>query len=131
MKLKCQDKICLENILLCNNLSPSVFNAWFSFSWNVFSLKSFYETWSSAKGNLIKLFYNTKRYGECSIAVSAMESWNKIQKQKIFYSEIYPPIKLKQLSAIFILNHINNSLIMQKLHLILIRGIIAIINYTY
>ena len=53
-------------------------------------------------------------------------------KQKICNIEIYPPIKLKQLSVIIILNHINNSLIMQKLYLTipLIRGIIAIINYT-
>ena len=44
-----------------------------------------------------------------------------------------PPIKLKQLSVTFILNHINNSLIMQKLYLTLKRGIIAVIaviNYT-
>ena len=47
------------------------------------------------------------------------------------YLEIYPPIKLRQLSVIFILTRINNSLIMQKLHLTLIRGIITIINYTY
>ena len=34
--LKCQDKICLENILFAsksvNNLSPSIFNTWFGFS---------------------------------------------------------------------------------------------------
>ena len=113
--LKFQDKICLENILFIskslNNLSPSVFNTWFSFS----SDQHNYETSSSTQGNLIKLFYKTKRYGKYSITVSAVESWNKIQKQKICYLEIYPPIKLKQLSVIFILNHINNSLIMQKI----------------
>ena len=36
---------------------------------------------------------------------------------KIYYLEIYLPIQLKQLSVIFNLNHINNSLIMQKLYL--------------
>ena len=41
-----------------------------------------------------------------------------------------PPIKLKELSFIFILNDINRSLIMQKLYLTLIRRIVAIINYT-
>ena len=41
------------------------------------------ETSSSTKGNLIKLFYKTKRYGKYSITVSAVESWNKIQKQKM------------------------------------------------
>ena len=79
--LKFQDKICLENILFVskslNNLSPSVFNTWFSFS----SDQHNYETSSSTQGNLIKLFYKTKRYGKYSITVSAVESWNKIQKQ--------------------------------------------------
>ena len=79
--LKFQDKICLENILFVskslNNLSPSIFNTWFSFS----SDQHNYETSSSTQGNLIKCFYKTKRYGEYSITVSAIESWNKIQKQ--------------------------------------------------
>ena len=45
-----------------------------------------------------------------SITVSAVESWNKIQKQlKICYLKNYPPIKLKQLSLIFILNQVNNN----------------------
>ena len=52
------------------------------------------------------------RYGEYSTTVSAVELWNKIkskQKQlKICYLKIYTLIKLKQLSVIFILNHINN-----------------------
>ena len=79
--LKFQDKICLENILFIsktlNNLSPSVFNTWFSFS----SDQHNYETSSSAQGNLMKLFYKTNRYGKYSITVSAAESWKKIQKQ--------------------------------------------------
>ena len=62
--LKFQDNICLENILFIskslNNLSPSVFNTWFSFS----SDQHNYETSSSTQGNLIKLFYKTKRYGK-------------------------------------------------------------------
>ena len=42
--------------------------------------------------------------------VSAIELLNKIQKQlKSILLKIYPLIKLKQLSLIFILNHINNS----------------------
>ena len=79
--LKFQDKICLENILFIsktlNNLSPSVFNTWFSFS----SDQHNYETASSTQGNLIKLFYKTRRYGTYSITVSALEYWSKIQKQ--------------------------------------------------
>ena len=50
--LKFQDKICLENILFVskslNNLSPPVFNTWFSFS----SDQHNYETSSSTQGNL-------------------------------------------------------------------------------
>ena len=54
--LKFQDKICLENILFVskslNNLLPSVFNTWFTFSSDQYN----YETSSSSQGNLIKLF---------------------------------------------------------------------------
>ena len=79
--LKFQDKICLENILFVskslNNLSPSIFNTWFSFS----SDQHNYETSSSTQGNLMKLFYKTNRYGKYSITISAIGSWNKIQKQ--------------------------------------------------
>ena len=54
--LKFQDKICLENILFVskslNNLSPSFFNTWFSFS----SDQHNYETSSCTQGNLMKLF---------------------------------------------------------------------------
>ena len=77
--LKFQDKICLENILfvskLLNNLTPPIFSTWFSFS------SDQHETSSSTQGNLTKLFYKTNRYGKYSITVSAVESWNKIQKQ--------------------------------------------------
>ena len=79
--LKFQDKICLENVLFVskslNNLTLSVFRTWFSFS----SDQHNYETLSSTQGNLTKLFYKTNRYGKYSITVSAVESWNKIQKQ--------------------------------------------------
>ena len=88
--LKFQDKICLENILFfsksLNNLSPSIFNTWFSFSSDQHNC----ETSSSTQGNLIKLFYKTNRYGRYSITVSAVESWNKIQKQlkSILYKDL-------------------------------------------
>ena len=53
--LKFQDKICIENVLLVskslNNLSPSIFNTWFSFP----SDQHNYETSRSTWGNLIKL----------------------------------------------------------------------------
>ena len=79
--LKFQDKICLENILFIsktlNNLSPSVFNTWFSFT----SDQHNYDTSSCTQSNLKKRFYETKRYGNNSITVSAVESQNKIKKQ--------------------------------------------------
>ena len=59
---------------------------------------------------MMKLFYKTNRYGKYSITVNAVESWNKIQKQlKSILLKDLTPIKLKQLSLVFILNHINNS----------------------
>ena len=79
--LKLQNKICQENSLFVskslNNLSSSFFNTWFSF----FSDQHNYESLSFTQGNLMKLFYKTNRYGKYSITVSAVESWNKIQKQ--------------------------------------------------
>ena len=79
--LKLQDKISLENILFVskslNNLTPLAFSTWFSFS----SDQHNYEISSSTQGNPTKLFYKTNRYGKYSITISAVESWNKIQKQ--------------------------------------------------
>ena len=51
-----------------------------------------YETSCSTQGNLMKLFYKTDRYGKYSITVSAVESWNKIQKQlkSILLKDISP-----------------------------------------
>ena len=61
--LKFQDKIFSENVLFVskslNNLTPSVFSKWFSFS----SDQHNYETSSSTQGNLTKLFCKTNRYG--------------------------------------------------------------------
>ena len=102
--LKFQDKICLENILFVsnslNNLSPSIFNTWFTFS----SDQHNYETWSSTQGNLMKLFYKTNRYGKYSITVSAVESWNKIQKQlKNMLLKNLSPYKIKTVVTNFYL----------------------------
>ena len=59
----------------------------------------------------MKLFYMANRYGKYSITVSAVESWNKIQKQlkSILLKDLFP-IKLKQIALICILNHISNSI---------------------
>ena len=44
----------------------------------------------------MKLFYNTNRYGKYSITISAVESWNKIQKQlKIMLLKDLSPNKIK------------------------------------
>ena len=108
--LEFQDKIWLESILFVskslNNLSPSIFNTtWFVFSSDQHS----YETSSSTQCNLIKPFYKTNRYGEYSMTEVLLSSGRKSKnKLKILYLKFYPPIKLKQLSVIFILNHINN-----------------------
>ena len=102
--LKFQDKTCLENILFVskssNNLSPSVFKTWFVFS----SVQQSYETSSSTQGNLIKLVYKTNRYGKYSIIVSAVESWNKIQKQlKNTLLKDLSPNKIKTIVSSFYL----------------------------
>ena len=56
--------------------------------------------------------------GKYSVTVSAVKSWNKIQKQlKDMLLKDLPPGKLKQLLVVFTLNHINSSLIMQKIDL--------------
>ena len=102
--LKSQNKTCIENILFVsksvNNLSPSIFNTWFSFS----SDQHNYETSSSTQGNLIKIFHKTKRYGKYSITVSAVESRNRIQKQlKDILPKHLSPNKIKAIVGDFYL----------------------------
>ena len=94
----------LKKYFICNkslnNLSQLVFNTWFSFSLD----QQNYETSSSTQGNLIKLFYKTKRYGAYSITVSAVESWNKIQKQlKDMLLKDLSPNKIKTVVSHFYL----------------------------
>ena len=99
---------CTPQVWISNLRSTQNWHTWLSFSSN----KHNYETSSSTQGNLMKLLYKTNGYGKYSITVSAVESWNKIQKQlkNMLLKNKINPIKLKQLSLIFILNHINNSL---------------------
>ena len=60
------------------DLKPSVFNTWFSFS----SDQHNYETSSSRQSNQpYKIFLWTNRYMKYSVIASAVDSWNKIQKQ--------------------------------------------------
>ena len=58
-----------------------------------------YETSSSTQGNLMKLFHKTNRYGKYSITVSAVELWNKIQKQLKMYD--LSPNKIKTVATNF------------------------------
>ena len=78
----------------------SVFSTWFSFSSGQYN----YETSSSTEGNLTKLFYKTNRYGKYSITVSAVELWNKIQKQlKYMLLKDLSPRKIKTIVSNFYL----------------------------
>ena len=102
--LKFQDKICIENILFVskslNNLSLSFFKTWFSFSSDQYN----YETSRSTQGNLIKLFYKTRRYGKYSITLSAVESWNRFHKQlKDILLKHLSPNKIKAIVCDFYL----------------------------
>ena len=95
--LKFQDKICPENTLFISkslsNFSPSVFNTCFSFS----SDQHNYETSSSTQ-----IFYKTNKYWKYSTTVSAVESWNKIQKQlKNILLKDLPPNKTKTVVSNF------------------------------
>ena len=50
----------------------------------------------------MKLFYKTDKYGKYSITVSAVESWNKIQKQlKSILLKDLSPNKIKTLVTNF------------------------------
>ena len=102
--LKFQDNICLENILFVskslNNLSPSIFNTRLSFS----SDQHNYETSGSTHVNFKKHFYKTNRYGKYSITISAVELWNKIQKQlKNMLLKNLSPYKIKTVATNFYL----------------------------
>ena len=93
----------LRKYLICkqtlNNLLPSVFNTWFTF----FSDQHLRKI-------LIKLFYKTKRYGKYSITVSAVESWNKIEKQlKDELLKHLSPSKIKTIVSDFYLNPIQDG----------------------
>ena len=67
-------------------------------------------TSSPTQGKLIKLFYKTKRYGKYSTTVSAVESWNKIEKQlKDELLKHLSPSKIKTIVSDFYLNPIQDG----------------------
>ena len=77
--LKFNDKVHLENVLLIskliNSLLPPAFNNCFTFCSDVHN----YETTSSATCKLFKPSFHTNLYGKKSIAVNAIDAWNKAQ----------------------------------------------------
>ena len=77
--LKFNYKLHLENMLLIskliNILLPPVFNNWFTFCPNIPN----YETSSSATCKLIKHSLRTNLCGKNSIAINAIDAWNKAQ----------------------------------------------------
>ena len=70
----------MENCLFISKSSnfnlPSIFNQWFTFSWD----SHIYETSSSSKGLLKVKTLNTKKYGREAMMNNAILSWNNIQK---------------------------------------------------
>ena len=79
--LKLPDKIFLENYLLItkaiNNILPSIFNNWFTFTTETHR----YETSSSTNGLLKIPNINTTSYDKYSGKTSSITPSNKIQKQ--------------------------------------------------
>ena len=63
----------------------------------------------------MKLFHNTDRGGKYSITVSAVESWNKIQKQlKSILVKDPSPNKIKTVDTNFYFKSLITHFIMQK-----------------
>ena len=80
-----------------------------------------YETLTSTQGNIVKLFYKTKRYGKYSITVIAVESWNKIKKQlKSVLLKDLSPNRIKAVVTNFYLESINNSFDHAKIYMTLL-----------
>ena len=76
---KFKDKVLLENVLLVskfiNSLLPAVFNNWFTFCSNIHN----YERTSSATCKLFQPSFPTNLFGKNSIAINAIDAWNKAQ----------------------------------------------------
>ena len=79
-----------------HNLSPSVFNNWFSFH------SDQHETSSSIQGNFIKLSYKTNRHGKYSRTFSAVKLW-KIILQNMLLKDLFSN-KIKTFVSKFHLN---------------------------
>ena len=79
--LKLDDKIVIENIIFIiksfNNLFPPTFKSWFTFCSDFHN----YHTVSSTADKLFKPSYKTDSYGNNSITLGTINSWNKTQHQ--------------------------------------------------
>lgn len=103
--LKLLDTVMIENCIFVNkslnNLLPSIFQNWFSFSSDIHP----YRTSSSSLCLLHIPSFNTNKYGKHSIITSAIYSWNHTQKQiKDLSLFTLKPNKLKSLLSSYFLD---------------------------
>ena len=74
-----KDKIQVENVLLvskyCNDILPSIFDNWFTLSSDIQN----YDRAVISRSKLFKPLFQTNLYWKNSIAISAINSWNKMQ----------------------------------------------------
>ena len=73
-----KDKIQVENVLLvskyCNDILPSIFDNWFTLSSDIQN----YDRAVISRSKLFKPLFQTNLYWKNSIAISAINSWNKM-----------------------------------------------------
>ena len=106
--LKLHDKIALENCLFINKYFnkclPTIFKNWFT-------LSSDFHTYNTRRSNLCCIVvppHNAKLYGRNSVNISAVSSWNYLQKlneNNLFYQ--LSPNKLKIIIKNLFLNSYN------------------------
>ena len=74
-----KDKIQVENVLLvskyCNDILPSIFDNWFTLSSDIQN----YDRAVISRSKLFKPLFQTNLYWKNSIAISAINAWNKMQ----------------------------------------------------
>ena len=94
--LKLEDKILIKNMLFINkslnNLLSPTFKNWFTFCSDVHN----YHTVSSTSDKTFKTSYRANFFGNYSMAIGAINSWNKTQYQfRNLSLKTYSPSKIK------------------------------------
>ena len=94
--LKLEDKILIKNMLFINkslnNLLSPTFKNWFTFCSDVHN----YHTVSSTSDKTFKTSYRAIFFGNYSMAIGAINSWNKTQYQfRNLSLKTYSPSKIK------------------------------------